>query len=791
MRQYPLLPPVSAQILPLLEQLLDRVPQAIWLANDQGDLIRLNAIGQRYMGATLGERFWRSFHDDDRAALEVAWRDGVKRQQSWQAKARLGMADGSCEWFEVTVEPLVTDAAPLDTHGDRGAAAAWLGTVSRLASTTGDPHLLAGQEFLEALFENISEGLVACNAAGQIVLFNRAAQEFHGLPPQPISPDRWSQYYDLYDGTGVQPLAMEDVPLMRALAGEPVRSSAMMIKPKGGKARSLLTNANPIDDATGQRLGAVALMRDVTDYRQTAAALELREQRFQAIFNQTFQFMGLLSPDGMLLEANQTALDFAGLTAAAVLHRPFWEIHWWQSSAATQQQLQQAVARAAAGEFVRYEVEVLDGQGHLVPIDFSLNPVRDNDGQVILIIPEGRDIMARKQLETELRAAKLELEARVAERTAELEEREMRFRTTFEQAAIGCAHVGLDGRWLRINQKTCEIVGYTHDELLKATFQDITYPEDLAEDLAHVEQLLAGAIPYYSLEKRYIRGDGTLVWARITVSLRRHRPQLPNSLGEPMYFIVMIENISDRKQLELQNAADRQALEQAKQSLENQNRELDQFVHMASHDLKAPLRGIANLSEWLEEDLSGQLSPDNQAQLALMRARVKRMDNLINGLLQYSRVGREDLETSQVNTHELLLEIIDSLDPPPSFQIQLPDMMPTISTQRLLLSQVFANLLSNAIKHHDQGSGQIVVGWAEQDEYYRFTVADDGPGIPPDQRERIFGIFQTLGSIESGSNTGIGLALVKKLVEGGGGSIQLISQSDRGSCFEFTWPKSV
>lgn len=659
---------------PLLQQLIELIPQAVWVADDRAAVIQVNSLWRRYTGLaivdTLGEHIWRFFHADDRPALEAAWQNGILLQQSWQEQARLQMADASYEWFCVAVQPL---AASIMGSGGTSATVPWLGTISRLASTTSDLHLLSGQEFL-------------------------------------------------------------------------------------------------------------------TDHRQTAAALRLSEQRFQAIFNQTFQFIGLLSPDGILLEVNQTALDFGGLTAVDVLNRPFWEIHWWPSSAA-QQQLQQAIKRAAAGEFVRYEVEVMDAVGQLVPIDFSLNPVRDDHGQVALIIPEGRDISARKQLEDELRASKSELETRVAERTAELAEREIQFRTTFEQAAIGCCHVALDGRWLRMNQKLCTIVGYTHEQLRKKTFQDITHPEDLAEDLAYVEQLLAGVIPHYSLEKRYIRGDGSIVWTRITVSLRRQTASPVNCLGEPIYFIAMVEDISDRKQLEFQDAVNRQALEKTKQSLENRNRELDQFVHIASHDLKAPLRGIANLSEWLEEDLAEQLSPEHQAHLELMRTRVKRMENLINGLLEYSRVGREAVEQQWVDTRELLLEIVDSLDPPETFKIQLPEIMPQFHTRGLLLSQVFANLLSNAVKHHDQASGQIVVDWAEQGEYYLFSVTDDGPGIPLAQQERVFGIFQTLKGHESLSNTGIGLALIKKIVEDSGGSIHLQSVIDRGCRFEFTWPK--
>lgn len=658
----------------MLQQLIELIPQAVWVVDDRAAVIQVNSLWRRYTGLviadTLGEYIWQFFHTDDQPTLEAAWQNGILLQQSWQKRARLQMADASYEWFDVAVKPL---AAPVMASEGTSATVPWFGTISRLASTTRDLQLLAGQEFL-------------------------------------------------------------------------------------------------------------------TDHHQTTATLRLSEQRFQAIFNRTFQFIGLLSPDGILLEVNQTALDFSGLTAADVLNRSFWEIHWWPSSAA-QQQLQQAVERAAAGEFVRYEVEVWDAAGQLVPIDFSLNPVRHDHGQVALIILEGRDISARKQLENELRASKSELETRVAERTAELAEREIQFRTTFEQAAIGCCHVALDGRWLRMNQKLCMIVGYTHEELRQRTFQDITHPEDLAEDLAYVEQLLAGVIPHYSLEKRYIRADGSIVWARITVSLRRQTESPANCLGEPIYFIAMVEDISDRKQLEFQDAVNRQALEKTKQSLENRNRELDQFVHIASHDLKAPLRGIANLSEWLEEDLAEQLSPEHQVHLALMRTRVKRMENLINGLLEYSRVGREAVDQQWVDTRELLLEIVDSLDPPETFQIRLPEIMPQFHTRGLLLSQVFANLLSNAVKHHDRDSGQVVVEWAEQGEYYLFSVTDDGPGIPLAQQERVFGIFQTLKGHESLSNTGIGLALIKKVVEDGGGSIHLQSVIDRGCRFEFTWPK--
>ncbi len=792
----------KANISPLCLQLLELIPQVIWLADAQGNLIHCNPAWQSYTGqpssAACGNRFLDYFHADDRRRLSVAWENAIVQKQPMREKVRLRMVDGSNEWFLVTAKPIQSD--PADTDLD----VAWLGMMTRLASTAGDPNLIEGQAFLESVFENISDALVACNAEGKLVLFNRAAQAIHGLPPEPISSDRWAQYYDLYDGTGENTLAPENVPLFSALRGEKVRDAEMMIIPKNGNARSLVTNADPIYDKTGQQLGAVAMMRDVTEYRRTIADLEMSERRFQAIFNQTFQFIGLLSPDGTLLEANQTALNFGGFEAADVVNRPFWKTGWWPEALETRAKLQAAIARAANGEFIRYEVDVLGKDNQIVTIDFSLSPVYDSKGKVILLIPEGRDISDRKKIEAKLRTLNAELEDRVAERTQDLEhtiqrlqqktqqleEQEAQFRSTFEQVAMGCAHVDLDGRWRRVNQKLCDITGYSREELLDKTFQDITHPDDLAEDLDYVNQLLAGKISHYRLDKRYLREDSSAIWVKITVSLeRQHRHNTAQALGKPLYFVVMVEDISERKQLERRDVENRAALEKAKAALEKRNYDLDQFVYIASHDLKAPLRGIMNLSQWLEEDLSGQLPAENQAQLELIQKRVQRMAKLIDGLLEYSRVGREQLPVEPVDSHQLLLEVIDLLAPPSNFRVSIPSKMPTLPAKRILLSQVFANLISNAIKHHDRQTGCIEVGWHNHVSYYQFLVIDDGPGIPPAQHERIFGVFQTLSDSDAPDNTGIGLALIRKIIESEGGTIQIHSDGIRGCRFEFTWPK--
>ena len=230
------------------------------------------------------------------------------------------------------------------------------------------------------------------------------------------------------------------------------------------------------------------------------------------------------------------------------------------------------------------------------------------------------------------------------------------------------------------------------------------------------------------------------------------------------------------------------AIKQA-ELLGNLRQELDNFAYVTSHDLKAPLRAIANLASWLSEDLEGQIPEENQRQLQLMQSRVQRMDGLIQGLLEYSRVGRRETPVKTVNVADLVKEAIDSLSPPPEFEIVVAPNMPTLTTKPVLLQQVFFNLISNAIKYHPQNSGKIIISVKEQDNFYKFGVSDDGLGIEPQYHDRIFTIFQTLQPRDTIESTGIGLSIVKKIVEGQGGKVRVESKLGEGASFYFTWQK--
>ncbi len=220
------------------------------------------------------------------------------------------------------------------------------------------------------------------------------------------------------------------------------------------------------------------------------------------------------------------------------------------------------------------------------------------------------------------------------------------------------------------------------------------------------------------------------------------------------------------------------------------NEELTHFAYIVSHDLKAPLRGIKLITEWLCTDYADKLGDDAKEQLDLLQSRVARMHNLIDGVLQYSRVGRITEETEKVDLNPLLAGILDAIVPPEHIRVTVAPQLPVLQCERTRISQVFQNLLTNAVKFVDKPQGEIRVDCIEDGEFWRFSVADNGPGIEAKYFDRIFRLFQTLSPRDEFESTGVGLALVKKIVEMYGGRIWVTSEVGRGTTFLFTFPRS-
>ena len=297
---------------------------------------------------------------------------------------------------------------------------------------------------------------------------------------------------------------------------------------------------------------------------------------------------------------------------------------------------------------------------------------------------------------------------------------------------------------------------------------------------------LAGGLPFTALLTIYL---STLVGR--AAKIKRHVTERTTQLVEVNAELnsEINERLNTEHQLQRLNETLEERVAIRTAEAERHVKELEQFAYVTSHDLKAPLRGIANLATWLEEDLSEILTDATREQLSLLRDRVQRMNALIEGLLEYSRIGKTAQSMMDVDTGELLTEIVDSLSPPDGFIVDVDTNMPTLHTDRIHLYQVFSNLISNSIKHARNEQGHAWVTVQDQGEYYEFTVNDDGPGIAPKYHDKVFMMFQTLAVNDYGSNTGIGLALVKKIVQEHGGSITLESEEGNGAKFLFSWPK--
>jgi signal transduction histidine kinase len=255
---------------------------------------------------------------------------------------------------------------------------------------------------------------------------------------------------------------------------------------------------------------------------------------------------------------------------------------------------------------------------------------------------------------------------------------------------------------------------------------------------------------------------------------------------EPQIDLLRIADI-----VKAESQSRKKAEEELRKNLNNLkkiNKDLDQFAYVVSHDLKAPLRAISSLAEWIEEDSQEQLTEESLNNLKTLRGRVLRMENLISGILAYTKAGKNKTEPQKVDLQSLIGEIIDSINPPPSIKIETSGEWPAILTESTKLQQVLSNLLSNAVKYMDKQHGQIRIGCITLENCIQCYVEDNGPGIEEEYHDKIFQLFQTLSSRDQVESTGIGLSIVKRIIEEQGGKIWINSKPGQGSRFTFMWP---
>ncbi|MDO6461287.1 PAS domain S-box protein [Granulosicoccaceae sp. 1_MG-2023] len=367
---------------------------------------------------------------------------------------------------------------------------------------------------------------------------------------------------------------------------------------------------------------------------------------------------------------------------------------------------------------------------------------------------------------------------------AEIKQRwiaEKRFRHVFNASPSGLLLVNAKGKLLVTNRRLGEIFGYKHGDMIGMTIEELMMPgQRHGHDALRQQYSQAPTVRPMraSGELRGLRADGSSVPLEIGLSPAGEADED----GNPGDTIASVMDITERQRTE-------RAIEQYTHDLERSNADLDDFAYAASHDLKAPLRGIQQLSGWIAEDLGDDLSGECREHITLLQNRVARLERLLDDLLGYSRVGRRHGEFRTVSPAVLICDEFELLHAPAGISLSVQTQVQEMSTLVVPLGLVIRNLLSNAIKHHDRGAGCISVTLTESAEGYSFSVSDDGPGIPANQRERIFQMFRTLKPRDDVEGSGMGLALVKKTLETYRQSIHVTDKVPRGAVFHFTWPR--
>lgn len=303
---------------------------------------------------------------------------------------------------------------------------------------------------------------------------------------------------------------------------------------------------------------------------------------------------------------------------------------------------------------------------------------------------------------------------------------------------------------------------------------DAVHPEDLAFSEQALQASIQKGTPF-DCEFRIIQPNGAVRYIKAQAFVLR------DGTGTTQKLYGVNLDITERKKAE-------QHQQKLLRDMTAINAELNSFTYIASHDLKSPLRGIDQLASWIAEDLEGQLDDTTQKHLALMQNRIKRMEKLLDDLLEYSRAGRSLGDDSLVDTRALVDDIFDltAVNKPARLKYLSP--MPVFTTQRAPLAVVLRNLIGNALKHHPGDAIEIYIEAHKRRDGYEFGVGDNGAGIAPEHQDKIFTMFQTLKPRDLVEGSGIGLALVKKTVEGRGGTIRVESDGVSGCWFYFTWP---
>ncbi|CAN5897817.1 hypothetical protein BH24DEI2_BH24DEI2_18970 [soil metagenome] len=561
------------------------------------------------------------------------------------------------------------------------------------------------------------------------------------------------------------------------------------------------------------------ILRDVTARKRAEESLRRSQERFHQLADSLPQIVWVNDAAGAATYFNQRWLDYTGLSLEVSLSGSDTAIHPEDVDtvqAAWQEKLQR-------GEPFEYEMWLRRADGtyrwHLA----RSVPQRDAAGTLLGWFGASPDIETQKQTEQRLRfqaeasaalASGLDYDATL-QKVADLAVPHIadwcavdRLGAAGELELVALAHVDPAKREIARRLRRDYPPEHERREGVLAVIrsgQAEMYPDiadellvEAARDATHLELMRAvgfrGIIVVPLTLRGQISGALTLVWSArpCTTADLELATELAQRAAVALDNAQLYEEAraAEARLGDLNKSLERRVAERTA-DLQDALHELDQFAYIASHDLKAPLRAMDNLAAWIAQDAGEKLSEKSREHLNKLRSRAARMEKLLSDLLVYSRADRLSRVVQTVDVAALVADMTELLEPPPGFRVEVQSAVQTVVTSVVPLETVLRNLLGNAFKHHHKTEGRVLVRLEDVGDSLVLEVADDGPGIPAAFHERVFQVFQTLQPRDQVEASGIGLAVVKKIVEGRGGAVSLRSTPGQGATFRVTWPKEV
>lgn len=579
---------------------------------------------------------------------------------------------------------------------------------------------------------------------------------------------------------------------------EPFRDFVYQTIRRDGVRRWLTTSGVPVFASDGGFLGYRGTARDITADRSIEEELRQRYQQVRALLDGAYSFVGLLEPDGTLIEVNTTALEFIGAARSQVVGRPFWDTPWW-TDPPSRERLREAIRQGREGRFSRFETLHPDRDGALHWVDFSLSPIHDEQGKVVFLVPEGRDITDGKRALDALRALVTTTgafggEAFLRELVAQLA-RMLQVRYVFVAEVIEARRrVRTLALWE--NDRIVDNIEY---DLLDTPCENVSggafccYPRGVAAAFPKDVLLTQMGIESY-MGVAVTAGDGSPIGILVVL----HDKPLPDTesarhlmeLFSARAGMEIVRQRHERAILDLNHELERRVGERTAQ-LEAANKELEAFSYSVSHDLRAPLRHIGGFVQLLEKESGAALPSESQRYLQIIAESAWRMGVLIDDLLAFSRIGRAELRTSPVHLDKLVEEVCQEFAGElAGRQVEwVIGPLPEVQADRAMLRQALSNLVGNAVKYTRRCPvARIEIGEeaGQPDGQHVFYVRDNGVGFNMKYVGKLFGVFQRLHGASEFEGTGIGLANVRRIIEKHGGRVWAEAVPGEGACFRFT-----